>query len=323
MPPPSTGLDVGIIAEVFTTVTAHAMSMVPKLQDAGLALLLGLGVIMMSWTIIKALMADEGFPKFFVDTIALGFQISILAWIIKDLVPLSSTLLAGFDWVAAKLTGASDGASALQAGMAGLMQISQNLWESLAGKGVWETTKEIVTGGAPALVVKLFTLGVLVLITVVVGAIFVISQILSGVAVALAPIFLPFYLFPPLSGLANGVVLFIWKAGLMKVVGVVMISFIAEMTGLLTRLSGSWAAQENAQVLDLTAAVITLFVAVVMLFLAFQIPSISNGLLSGSVVGGLSIPRMPKSSTPQPSGGGGGGGKTPPAPRPPPAPPTK
>lgn len=319
MPPPPAGIDVGIIAEVFTTVTAHAMAMVPKLQGAGINLLVGLGSIMMAWTILKAILTDEGFPKIFVDAIALGLQISIIAWIINDLVPLSSALLGGFDWIAAKLTGASDGASALQAGMAGLMQISQNLWESLAGKGVWETTKEIVTGGAPALVVKLFTLGVLVLITVVVGAIFVISQILSGVAVALAPIFLPFYLFPPLSGLANGVVLFIWKAGLMKVVGVVMISFIAEMTGLLTRLSGSWAAQENAQVLDLTAAVITLFVAVVMLFLAFQIPSISNGLLSGSVTGGLSIPRIPKPGAPKPSGGGGG--KTPPAPKPPPAPP--
>jgi type IV secretion system protein TrbL len=320
MPPPPVGIDVGIIAEVFTTVTAHAMAMVPKLQGAGINLLVGLGSIMMAWTILKAILADEGFPKIFVDAIALGLQISIIAWIINDLVPLSSALLGGFDWIAAKLTGASDGASALQAGMAGLMQISQNLWESLAGKGVWETTKEIVTGGAPALVVKLFTLGILVLITVAVGAIFIISQVLAGLAVALAPIFLPFYIFPPLSSLASGVVQFLFKAGLTKVIGVLMISFIVEMTGLLTRLSISWAGQENAQALDLTAATVTLFVAVVMLFLAFQIPAISNGLLSGSVVGGLSIPRMPKSSTPQPSGGGGGG-KTPPAPKPPPAPP--
>ncbi|MDP2196340.1 MAG: type IV secretion system protein [Rhodocyclaceae bacterium] len=297
--------------------------MVPKLQGAGINLLVGLGSIMMAWTILKAVLADEGFPKIFVDAIALGLQISIIAWIINDLVPLSSALLSGFDWVAAKLTGASDGANALASGMAGLMQVSQNIWESIGdGEGspsAWDVAKSIATGGGSALILKMVTLVAVMLITVVTTAIFIISQVLAGLGIALAPIFLPFYILPVLSSLASGVVQFIFKAGVAKAVGVIMISFLVEMTAVLNRLSQTWSGMDGT-LMDLTAATVTLFVAVVMLFLALQIPSIANGLLSGSVVGGLSIPRIPRPSAPKPSGGGGGGGKAPPAPKPAPPP---
>lgn len=302
MPPPTATLDVGIITEVFTTVSAHAMSMVPKLQGAGINLLVGLGSIMMAWTILKAVLADEGFPKIFVDAIALGLQISIIAWIINDLVSLSSTLLAGFDWVAAALTGASDGASALASGMAGLMQVSQNIWESIGdGEGspsAWDVAKSIATGGGSALILKMVTLIAVLLITVVTGAIFIISQVLVGLSIALAPVFLPFLVVPALSKLADGVIQFIFKAGVMKAVGVIMISFLVEMTAILNRLSETWSGTDGT-LMDLTAATITLFVSVVMLFLAFQIPSIANGLLSGSVSAGLSIPRIPKPGMPK------------------------
>lgn len=301
MPPPPPPITPDFIREVFLTVTHHAMGMVPKLQDTGMNLLLGLGTIMMAWTIVRSLLSDEGFPKIFVDTITLGFQVSIIAWLIKDLVPLSTALLGGFDWVAATLTGSEGGASALQAGMAGLMKIAINVWESIGVGGDnswWESAKNLVAGGAAPLVIKLLTLALIMLITVVSGSIFVISQVLAGIGIALAPVFLPFYIIPALSKMADGVVQFIFKAGVMKTVGVVMLSFLVEMTSILEKLSKNWQGQENAAVLDLTAAIITLFVVAVMLWLSLQIPSIANGLLSGSVSGNLTIPRLPRTPAP-------------------------
>jgi type IV secretory pathway TrbL component len=156
--------------------------------------------------------------------------------------------------------------------------------------------------------VRLGILLVLLLVAAITAGYFIVSQVLAGIAIALGPVFLPWLLIERLSFIANGWIKFLVTAGVMKVVGVVMLSFGSAMTDSLAQVGRAMSGQENAQVLDLVGASVTLFVSIVMLMLSMQIPSIANGLVSGSVGSGLIFPRMPK-----PAGGGGNAPPKPPS----------
>lgn len=295
-----------ILTTLYNSLTAHAMAMAPRLQGTGINLITSLAVISLSWQAGINLLKGGDVRDLLTKIVILGTKVGILVWLVNDLPSLGKDILDGFDWIGATLTGGSTGQNALYTGLAPVMKMMSNIWDSMGadkgGPSVWEWIKNTLAGGA-AFWVKTATLLALIVAAAITAGMFLISQVLAGVALSLAPVFLPFLLLAPLSFMANGWIKFFVTTGVMKTVGVVMLSFGAALTQSLAMLSTQLAGQENAGALDLTAAVVTLLMAVVMVMLAWQIGAIANALTSGGLSASLDSGGIRSIA----SGGGGAG----------------
>lgn len=157
--------------------------------------------------------------------------------------------------------------------------------EALGGLGTgWSITQWLVAGVGWLMA---FILSVIIFIVgTVIAAFIAVSQMMMGIGVALGPLLVPFLLLPPLSGLAMGWLNFMIYAGFVKLVGAVMIVFLADMLGAVTSLS--FVTQVDGEVsfqwfVYLSAIVIVILSAVMSMF----IMEIASGLVGGSPLRGI------------------------------------
>lgn len=287
-------VDIGLVAQIFGDLSAHGQQLAGKLQGGGIWLLTGLGVIVISWELLEGMFKEAGPGQLLANILPVSLKIGVIAWIINDYVWFSSQILSGFDTVSALLSGAQNGASALQSVIASLALTAQNIWNSFGTSGdqsgVWKMLTGLV-GVTATFCLKLFLMITTITLAAIVGAFFILSQTLAGIALALGPIFLPWYIVQEKSWLSNGWERYLVSACLMKVVGVVMLGFIQSMTRTLM-LAAQTYGDENAGVFDVVGTAVILLISLVMVYLSLQIPAISQGLVSGSA----------SVNTPSPSG---------------------
>lgn len=296
-------MDLGAIAQIYLAVTQHAAGMAPRLIDAGVALMQGLMVIMIVWRLLPLLLDADPPNTVMAEMIRLGLLAGIGYYSITGIADTGLRIIEGFDWIATKLTGEQAGADALSAGMAQILHIGQNLINSYQWpkpSGITEFVTQI-----PAYLVasmfKVVTILAVLFTGALMGGYFIVSQILAGIALALGPVMLPFYLVPALEFIANGWLRFLIAACMYRLIGVVMLSFINAMTGTLAAVAQA-AGQSTpgmANTIDLVGAAVILFVAVVVAMLVMQIPTIANGIVSGSALGGLTFKRPAQPGRPQ------------------------
>lgn len=287
-------MDLSIISQILSSTTTHAASMAPRLVDAGLWLLTGLGVIAVSWKLAVGVLSEKDARGLLVDVVTPGIVIGFLAWLIRDLGPISKTFLDGIDWIAATLTQTSPDGGILAAALAAQAKLASSVWEIVsADSPSWWDWLTNTSAGIGALVMRLLSVGLMMIAMAVTAGVFVMSQVLAGIAIALGPVFLPFFVIKQLSFIANGWIRFLFVAGFMKVIGVVMLSFAAAMGNDINTLAAAVGADQTAE-FNLSAGVAMLAVSFIMLILAFQIPSIANGLVSGHVGAVLSAEPVTK-----------------------------
>lgn len=278
--------------QILAAITAHAQAMTPRLVPFGMDLLLYFGVIAVSWRAATAVLADTDIRGTLMKLLPLGFTLSVCSWLIKDIDENSMAFVAGFDWIAATLTGAAPGSSPLDATMGSLGRIANTLWLSMGSSGdsppgLIDMIKNTLSGGA-AFWIKVFTLAIMVIVSAITAAIYVMSQVLVGVGIALSPVFIPFVVLRKLNFIFEGWLKFVWTAAVMRLIGQVMLSFGAALTdSLLTLDRVIMQAGQDPRTLNLMASIAVLFVAIVQLILATQIPSIAQALTSGGVGGAL------------------------------------
>lgn len=276
-------VDIGLVAQVFGDLTSHGQQLAGKLQGAGINLLTGLGVIVVSWQLLTGMLKEAGPGELLANILPVSLKIGVIAWIINDYGWFSSQILAGFDTVSALLSGAPSGASAVQSAIASTTLTAQHIWNSFGtsgeGPGFWDLVKGLAGGAMFWL--KLFLMLTTVVLAAIVGVFFILSQTLAGIALALGPIFLPWYVVQGMSWISNGWERYVLSACLMKVVGVIILGFIQSMTKTLMVAAQSYGDQ-NAVVFDVVGTVVILTISLLMVYLSFQIPSIAQGLVSGS-----------------------------------------
>lgn len=312
-------IDAGIIAQIFDITTQHAAAMAGKLTDTGLNLLTGLAVIQLCWITFRKLLEGAGVNEIIGETIILALVIGILSWMITDLGWLTQQILAGFDWIAAKLTGTGDAKNMLEVIFASMGKASSIIWDGLVfseDKSWWQVIKDSVAGMG-SIAIKLVVLAIFMLLTVVSAGIFLWSQIQVLLAIAILPVFLPFYIVPPLSKFADGVLDFFVKSAAMKMIAVLLMSIGIRLLEGANEVVAS--VSNDRMALDLIHMTVLLFVGVVLLILMLQIPTMTNAMFSGQTIGlsrlmpgGMSMPRgggskpLPLPRPPSPRGGGKG-----------------
>lgn len=111
-------------------------------------------------------------------------------------------------------------------------------------------------------------------------------------AVALAPIMIPFILVPALSFIFDGWLRFLLGATMVKVVGAFMIGFTDKLMDGLVNLSAKVAVPPNADFTTIMATAMVAYCGLVLLaglcaYLMMQVPTLATGLLSGSAGAGF------------------------------------
>lgn len=310
-------VDIGLVAQIFGDLTAHGQQLAGKLQSAGIDLLTGLGVIVITWELLTGLLKQAGPGELLASILPTSLKIGVIAWIINDYTWFSSQILLGFDVVSGLLSGAQSGSSALQSAVASITMTAQNIWNSFGtsgeGPGFWDVVRGLA--GSATFYLKLLLLATTLALAAIVGAFFILSQTLAGIALALGPIFLPWYIVQGMSWISNGWERYVLSACLMKVVGVMLLGFIQSMTKTLMVAAQSYG-DENAMVFDVVATVVVLTISLLMVYLSFQIPAIAQGLVSGSASVNTPTPSRAIQTASQLSNlkKAGGGGPKPPIP---------
>lgn len=133
------------------------------------------------------------------------------------------------------------------------------------------------------------------LVTIALG-IYVANVVLAHgsvmLAVALAPIMIPFMLVPTLSFIFDGWLRFLLGATMVKVVGAFMIGFTDKLMDGLVGLSAKVAVPPNADFTTIMASAMVAYCGLVLLaglcaYLMMQVPSLATGILSGSAGAGF------------------------------------
>lgn len=133
------------------------------------------------------------------------------------------------------------------------------------------------------------------LVTIALG-IYVANVVLAHgsvmLAVALAPIMIPFMLVPALSFIFDGWLRFLLGATMTKVVGAFMIGFTDKLMDGLVGLSAKVAVPPNADFATIMASAMVAYCGLVLLaglcaYLMMQVPTLATGILSGSAGAGF------------------------------------
>lgn len=111
-------------------------------------------------------------------------------------------------------------------------------------------------------------------------------------AVALAPVMVPFMLAPALSFIFDGWLRFLLGAGMIKVVGSFMIGFTDKLMDGLVNLSAKVAVPKDADFATIMASSMVVYCGLVLMaglsaYLMMQVPSLATGILSGSAGAGF------------------------------------
>lgn len=243
------------------------------------------------WMLLKSFFTGAGFfGGFFADLVPFAITAAVVAIFldrdVASVINQSMNTLAG----AVLGTGATATVSDMiaQAGQQALQAV-MNVWNvAPATQVTWDPTSWFA-----AIPVVLWALGgtlgtvffILVALAIYLANL-VMSQVAITIAMIFAPFFVPFLLFSPLSWLFDGWLRFFLGAGMMKIIGLLMLKITSSMMAALVTLSAQAAAAKPG-VLDSVSIDIVQYSAMVLLagisaLLMAQVPSLSTGLLSGS-----------------------------------------
>lgn len=130
---------------------------------------------------------------------------------------------------------------------------------------------------------KLLTTGLLALLAAAYMLVVNMGAVLVGVGMTLGPILVPWFLLPTASFLFDGWLRFMITAGLMKVVGAVLMTIVnAAIVIAKGHVDTTIAHIEDVTTVDTFAMIVVCIITCIGLFLMWQAPTIAAGLVSGS-----------------------------------------
>lgn len=260
-----------------------------RLQPYGEWLVLGFGVIKVSWTLIKTQLQESDVRALLAELIQIGIVLSMIVWVINDIVIVSKQFFDGFDMLAAAMAGTQDVKTILEQTIAAQLSLGQTLFDRMdtGSVGILDIMRMTVQA-LVALVVKLVVFLSALASVVITVVLFFFTQVAVAIAIFLMPICLPFLMAPwdNLQQVANGWMKYAVTTGFIKLVSVAILIFSRELaTSLDQQLVGT--PQENPMVVNLVYAGMVCGLAVSQIFVTLQIPSIAAAI-AGGVGSGMS-----------------------------------
>lgn len=287
----------------------------PALKDIGFTLVAFFVLANAVFYLLKGFVSGGGFSSVAGEFLVLAITLGVTQ-IFMDM-NVGGVIQDSLDVVAGAITGLGAKASSsigqlMNDAAVDTFTTIHDMWNvgGMLGRGAFQILEDVVLGElqlvffAFLLKVAAILLATLFIVTALClyFAILVTSQVTISIALILAPIFVPFLLFPRASFMFDGWLRFTIGAGLMKVVGLVMAeitgAFMSSLAGLSTQLRAQDAPPLSLNIatnltdignsfsVDIFMYFTMVLLAILSLYLMAQVPTIATGLVSGSGVGG-------------------------------------
>lgn len=212
-----------VIDDLRSSINSKASLLVPE----GKILLTTLSVIAFSWLGMRLALQGASASEGMAEAINLIFMIGIASWVVSSS-EVSTGIMKGFDDIASKIIGSamSEGSGsdptltnqidvAVRALVESVVRIYEQPNQISANPSTW--------GAIPVLIMKVFMALFLLVVTLAYMGMFVMTQVMFGIALILAPVLVPFYVIQPLSFIATGWFKFLLSAGMAKVAGALIL----------------------------------------------------------------------------------------------------
>lgn len=270
-----------LLASVGTFIQASMATANQKAQlliPDGQSLLIAIAGMMLAWNALMWILGGS-LEDIFKSFISFVLMWGLAKYALDNYAALTSTIAAGFDYIATKLgINPQDYFVTLAKSAFAPLEALANTFKNISG---WEWANNLGTVLVMGLLAGIISV-VIFIVGAIVMAIIAISQVLFAVAVVLGPVLVPFMLLPFLSGLATGWLNYLIYTGFVKVVGVVMIVFMSGFTDSLMKMK-----YESDDGLNMGAYIGAAFIAILTAFLATMIMEIASGIVGGSPLRGV------------------------------------
>lgn len=276
------GLD--LIDGAMQALTAHGLTLQDKLLPAGQSLVGALALLLISWGGVKLVLEGGSFVEGLGEMLNKFFMIGLVWWLVSSGHEIwVNGLLASFTEIGNTLSGA--GSNPLHQALAELTGMIDKMWASIKlspDAGVLTSAGlELFFAGLTGGIFKIFAIGFITVAAAIFTAMYAVSQVLIGIALALGPVFIPWLLLDATSFVFWGWIKFLIVAALYKVVGLVVLSYGAAMMTWLTQATIAASLVGDEASVNVIASLVVVLLSFVLAFLMFQIPTIANGLMSG------------------------------------------
>lgn len=275
------------LSTVLSTLNAAIAAKVGIFTAQGNQLVAALGVMAFSWLGIRTMLQGSSFAEAISEAVMLFFIVGMASWAVNA-ESLGRAIQAGFDMITAKiLTSAGYGAvddgvkSALRAFLGTILE----MYEQPTGVSFMAMSSWIPAAGI--VLTKLFMALFLLAATLAYIAMYIMTQVMFGIGLVLAPLLIPFYIIQPLSFLAMGWFKFMISAGLAKVTGALILSLTLGMTNGLNELVRN-TNLENGVPFGLYS--VTFLIVGIMAVMMMQAWSIGTSILTGVSRMGSGLP---------------------------------
>lgn len=334
---PQPGYDINSIGqEVVKQVVTKLSEVIENLSNnqalrgAGDSILAMLFALVIAWSLVKAMMGN-GFNQFVEEMIVIFLYWGIVyAFLnaggieaISTFIDSIASAFVGKDM--SKLSGALE--NSVNAGFAAIADIV-SMPSTTSEFSLMDITKWIpmAINAIVQLVAKIAT-GIIVALSLVTYlSNIVISFASIALAIALAPIMVPFLIVPGTSFIFDGWLRFFITSCLMKVVGAFIMMFTTKMMEKMVEIASKIDLPSNVDMFQLMSANYVIYISLVLIAMIsasmmVMVPSLANGLVSGSgasagfsglskVLGGSGMTALNRVGTPGAKNAGKATGKT-------------
>jgi type IV secretory pathway VirB6-like protein len=304
-------MDPQVFVNLFNSLITASTAQAGALVADGTDLTWKIVGIMIAWYLLQAILS-ENMAETFASIMNLMFKAAFILYLLGSWNNgyVSDFFTATMDSYAQTASGGSANASAGVQGIVGTINAimgpttTNPICTSLPGgstscldtNGGIGTFLKMIGGGLPgglamwvlSVIVKFLACGLLVLLAAVYMLIVNMGAILVGVGLTLGAILVPFMLLPPAEFLFDGWLRFMITAGLMKVVGAVLMTIvntaIVAASGFVNTTLGNMsgtAGVASATTIDTFALLVVCVITCIGIFLMWQVPGIAGGLVSG------------------------------------------
>lgn len=208
-----------VIDDLQSSIQGKAALLVPE----GKMLLSALSGIAIMWLGMRLILQGASIAEVAAEAINLIFIIGMATWVVTSS-DLTAQIMNGFDVIASKIMSSSGELATdngIQSAIGALVEAVVRISNQPNDFSLWDTD----TYGAPIVaMMKVFMSLFLLAVTLAYLGMFVMTQVMFGIALILGPVLAPFYIIQPLSFIATGWFKFLLSTGMAKVTGALILT---------------------------------------------------------------------------------------------------
>lgn len=267
-----------------------------RLNGTGETITYFLFAIVFAWALVKAMVQGDGINAIIAEIVPLAATLFIIELLILQ--GGAAGIVGYLDGIAAQFGGTGGGlkgdiTAGIQSGMAALVNIFSMPSTNTSVSFSLDFFATAMAAGMQflfAIIGKLLAGAIIVVATGIYVANVVIAHGSIVLALAMAPIMVPWLIVPAMSWVFDSWLKFTIGAGMIKIVGAFMLSFTSALMNGMANLSNTIRIPGNADWMSVTGVHVIFYmglalVAFLAAYLSMMIPGLASGLVSGSAKG--------------------------------------